>query len=331
MIKLDGTKNKKKLGANAILGVSMAVAKAASLEKKIPLYMYLREIYNLKLKNYSLPKPMMVVIEGGKHAINSIDFQEYLISPYKYNSVKENIRCGIEIYLKLKDLLLKKGYSCNIGNEGGFALNNLNSNEDPLKLINDAIIKSGYNPMKDVGISLDIASSEFYKNKKYFLKKENIVLNSFDLINYYEKIIKKYPIVSIEDGLSQDDWENWIKLNQKFKDQILVIGDDLTVTNKKLLEKAISLNAINSIIIKLNQIGTLTETIECFLLARKNNISTIMSHRGGGETNDTAMIDLAVALNCEFVKVGPTRGERVEKYNRLMEIEDELKGSFFLP
>ncbi|MFH1188653.1 MAG: phosphopyruvate hydratase [bacterium] len=322
MISLDGTENKSNLGANAILGVSMAVARAAANEKEIPLYQYIRKTYDLPIERYILPNPMFVVIEGGKHADNSTDLQEYLLSVIGDVSVKENVRCGIEIYLTLKTVLKERGYNVNVGNEGAFAPSGISDNELPLQIILEAIKKSGYEAGKDVGISIDAAASEFYKDGKYHLKIEEKEFDSAQLIEYYLQWFKKYPIITTEDMLDQDDWKAWIILTE----QSLVpnIGDDLTVTNVKRLQKALDGKAINAILIKLNQIGTLTETVDCCMLARENGLMTVISHRGGGETNDTSMIDLAVAVNAGFVKVGPSRGERVEKYNRLMEIEDEL-------
>lgn len=324
MIELDGTENKKKLGANAILGVSVAVARAAANEKKLPLYKYIRDVFELPIKNFILPNPMMVEIEGGKHADESTDLQEYIISPMGGKNAKENVRYGIEVYLSLKKVLKEKGYSVNVGNEGAFAPVGLKTNEEPLKLFVEAIERAGFKAGKDVGISLDPAASEIFENGKYVLKKENKMLTSEEMIDYFENWVNKYPIITLEDALHEDDWDNWPKLTERLGKKIPIIGDDLTVTNIKRLQKAIDLKAINSILIKLNQIGTLTETVDCCMLARKNNFMTVVSHRGGGETNDTTMIDLAVAVNSGFVKVGPSRGERVEKYNRLMEIEDEL-------
>ncbi len=324
MIELDGTENKKKLGANAILGVSLAAARAGANEKKVPMYQYIRDIFKLPIKDFILPNPMMVVIEGGKHADKSTDLQEYMASPIGSVSVKENIRCGIEIYLTLKKILKKKGYGVNVGNEGAFAPSGLKTNEAPLKLIEEAIKKAGYKAGKDVGISLDPAVSEIFKNGKYQLKKERKKLTSKQMIDYFEKWVKKYPIITLEDPLHEDDWGNWTKITKLLGKKISIIGDDLTVTNPKRLQKAIELKAINAILIKLNQIGTLSETVDCCMLARKGGLMTVISHRGGGETNDTTMIDLAVAVNSGFVKVGPSRGERVQKYDRLMEIEDEL-------
>jgi enolase len=324
MKKLDGTENKKRLGANAILGVSLAVARAASNEKQIPLYKHIRDTFKLPIKNYILPNPMIVIIEGGKHAAKSTDLQEYMVSPIGNKSVKENVRCGIEIYLTLKKILKQKGFSVNVGNEGAFAPEGLSTNEAPLEFIQEAVRKAGYKLGKDAGISLDPAVSEIFENGRYMLKKENKRLNSEQMIDYFEKWVNKYPIITLEDPLHEDDWDNWPKVIKRLGKKISIIGDDLTVTNPKRLQKAIEMKAINAILIKLNQIGTLTETVECCMLARKNNFMTVVSHRGGGETNDTSMIDLAVAVNSGFVKVGPSRGERVCKYNRLMEIEDEL-------
>jgi len=324
MIALDGTENKSKLGANSILGVSLAVARAAASEKKIPFYQHIREAFKLPIKDYILPNPMMVVIEGGKHADQSTDLQEYMISPIGNDSVKENVRRGIEVYLALRKILKQKGYSVNVGNEGAFAPSGLPTNESPLEIIIEAIKAAGYEPGRDVGISLDPAVSEIFKDGKYELKKEGKKLTSAEMINYFAAWVAKYPIITLEDALHEDDWENWPKLTAKLGSKIPIVGDDLTVTNPKRLQKAIDMKAINAILIKLNQIGTLTETVETCMLARKHGFMTIISHRGGGETNDTSMIDLAVAVNSGFVKVGPSRGERVEKYNRLMEIEDEL-------
>ncbi len=330
MIDLDGSERKTNLGANSILGVSLAVARATANEKKMPVYQWIRENFDLKNsgllcdKNYVLPNPMMVVIEGGAHADQSTDLQEYMISMIGNDSVKENVRRGVEIYLNLKKVLKDRGLNSNVGNEGAFAPNGLESNESPFELIAEAVKKSGYEFGKEVGISLDPAISELYENGVYELEKENKKLSSDEMITYFENWVEKYPIITLEDALAETDWQAWPKLTEKLGGKIAIVGDDLTVTNPKLLQKAIDEKAINSILIKLNQIGTLSETVECCMLARKNNIMTIISHRGGGETNDSTMIDLAVAVNAGFVKVGPSRGERVEKYNRLMEIETEL-------
>ncbi|MBL7169594.1 MAG: phosphopyruvate hydratase [Candidatus Aenigmarchaeota archaeon] len=325
MIELDGTENKSNLGGNAILGVSLAVARAAANEKMIPFYKYIRDVFNLDINSWKLPNPMMVVIEGGKHADQSTDFQEYMISPIGGSSVKENVRMGIETYLTLKKNLKSKGFTVNVGNEGAFAPNGLETNESPLPLIIEAIEKAGYKSGEDIGISLDPAISEIFENGFYNLKKEGKKLTSEQMIDYFVNWVEKYPdIIVLEDPLHEDDWEYWPKITEKLGDKIAVMGDDLTVTNPKRLQKAIDTKAINSILIKLNQIGSLTECVDCCMLARKYGMMTVVSHRGGGETNDTSMVDLAVAVGSGFIKVGPSRGERVCKYNRLMEIEDEL-------
>ncbi len=324
MIKLDGSENKKNLGANAILGVSLAVGRAAANERKIPMYRYIREAFDLQIKSFVLPNPMMVVIEGGKHSDQSTDLQEYMISPIGNESVKENVRQGVEVYLTLKKVLQENNYSVNVGNEGAFAPNGLPTNESPLDFIKEAIERAGYIPGNDLAISLDPAVSEIFEDGKYQLKKEGRSLTSEEMIEYFAAWVNKYPIITLEDPLHEDDWDAWPKITKLLGEKLPIVGDDLTVTNPKRLQKAIDLKAINAILIKLNQIGTLTETVDCCMLARKHNFITIISHRGGGETNDSTMIDLAVAVNAAFVKVGVSRGERVEKYNRLMEIEDEL-------
>ena len=322
MIKADGTENKQKLGGNSILGASLAVARASANERKRPLYMHIRDALDVNLKGFHLPGPMMVVVEGGKHADNSTDLQEYLISIKGKDKAREKVRKGIEIYLAVKDVLKSRRYNTNVGNEGAFAPSGMPDNEEPLKIITEAIKKSG---MKDVGISHDAAASEIFSGGKYILSKEKKELSSSEMIRYFENWAKKYNLITLEDPLAEDDWESWTEITKKLGSKIKIIGDDLTVTNINRLEKAIKLKAINTILIKLNQIGTLTETVDCCMLARKNKMDTIVSHRGGGETNDTFMVDLAVAVNSSFIKVGPSRGERVEKYNRLMEIGEELR------
>ncbi len=325
MIKLDGTPNKERLGANAILGVSMAVAKASAKSHNMPLYRYIREVFDLKISEYFLPNPMMVAIEGGKHAHDSTDFQEYLISPIGNDSVSENVRRGIEVYFKLKEVIKRAGYSTNVGNEGAFAPAGVKTNEEPIKMIMEAIGMSGLEIGKEVGISLDPAASEIFENGKYNLSVEGKKYSSKELIDYFDKWFEKYPILTAEDLLDESDWDNWEVLNKiGKKHDIKIVGDDLTVTNVEKLERAINSDCIGAILIKLNQIGSLSETVKTCVLARKNGLITIPSHRGGGETNDSSMVDLAVALNSSFIKVGPTRGERVSKYNRLMEIELEL-------
>ncbi|MDP3244780.1 MAG: phosphopyruvate hydratase [bacterium] len=327
MIDLDGTANKSKLGGNAILGVSLAVARAAARAKQTPLYDYIREAFQLPYKNYQLPKPMMVLIEGGKHAANSTDLQEYLIAVTRGKNIKELVRRGAEIYLALKQVLKEKNLNANVGNEGAFAPEGLKNNEAPWQLILQAIKKAGYGAGKDVMLAADPAVSEIFAQGKYRLTKEKKSLSSRQMINYFKKWVAKYPFLTLEDPLSEDDWQWWPVITRELGKKIRIIGDDLTVTNPARLAKAIKLKAINAILIKLNQIGTLSETIKTIEMAHQAGMWSIVSHRGGGETNDTFMIDLAVATNSEFVKVGVSRGERVEKYNRLMEIEDELKSS----
>ncbi len=322
MIDLDGTETKSRFGGNAILGVSMSICRAQANEEKIELYEYLRKIYDLKSAN-RLPKPMVVMIEGGKHADNTTDLQEYLVSAMGNKSATENVRMEMEIYQALKKILKREGLSINVGNEGAFAPDHIKNNELPMQYLVEAIKSVGYTPGVDAGISIDAAASEFY-DEKYNLRIENKILSSEELINYYSEWIDKYPFVSWEDMLSEFDWESWPKLLEKIGGKFPLIADDLTVTNTKIWQEAIDKKTANAIIIKLNQAGTVSETIECCKLAIANNFWTITSHRGGGETNDTFMVDLAVAVGSEYIKVGPTRGERVEKYNRLMRIEEEL-------
>jgi len=324
MIEADGSENLSKFGGNAILAVSMAVCRAQANEEQIPLYLYIKKIFDLKNK-IILPKPMVVMIEGGKHADNTTDLQEFCLSAMSNKSSAEHVRMEMEIYQALKKILKKDGLSVNVGNEGAFAPNNIISNEKPLEYLVEAIKNAGYIPGVDCGISLDAAASEFFDNK-YNLKIENKSLTSEELINYYCQWIEKYPFVSWEDMLSEFDWENWPILQSRINGRFPLIAYDLTVTNTKIWQKAIEKKAANAILIKLNQAGSVTKTVECCKLAIANNFWTITSHRGGGETNDTFMVDLAVAVGSEYIKVGPTRGERVEKYNRLMRIEEEING-----
>jgi len=326
MISLDGTENKAKLGGNAILSVSLAVAKAMANEKKVGLYEHVKEVFEIDNNFSTLPQPMVVVIEGGKHADDTTDLQEYCISSIKADSVKEGVRHVIESYHALKKILKKNNLSTNVGNEGAFAPNGIPSNEAPFEYIVDAIKAAGYIPGEDLAISVDAAASEFYQDGKYHLSLENKSLSADELISYYEEWLKKYPVATFEDMHDEDDWEAWPKmLNLCEKYNVELIGDDLTVTNIKRLQKAIDEKAISAILIKLNQIGTLSETVGTCLLAREHNMMTVFSHRGGGETNDVAMVDVAVAVGSSYIKVGPTRGERISKYNRLMEIERELE------
>lgn len=327
MIQLDGTPNKANLGGNSILAVSLAVARAQATEERLPLYAYIRQTFKVLLTDYVLPNPMVVVIEGGKHADETTDLQEYIISTYGKPTAAENVRMAIEIYDELKAVLKKAGLSTNVGNEGAFAPSGIKSNTAPLEFILEAIKRTSYIPNQDVGISLDAAASEFFRSETgtYHLKLENRDFTGPELIDFYSEWFHKFPIVTIEDMLHEDDWENWPLLTKKASaNKIVNIGDDLLVTNKARVEKAIALKAVTGVLIKLNQAGSLTETVDTCLTARQAGYLLAPSHRGGGETNDAAMVDLAVALNAEFIKVGPTRGERVSKYNRLMEIELEL-------
>lgn len=323
MLSKDGTKNKTRLGGNAILAVSIATARAGALATHTPLYAYLRRVYRLPFKNYSLPKPMMVTIEGGRHADNSTDFQEYMLTAVANKKRRELIRMTLESYMAVRDILKARGYSTNVGNEGAFTPP-LPKNESPLPILVAGIKKAGYKPGKDIAISIDPAASEVYKNKKYKLAIEKRSLSAKQMTQFFERWINKYPIVVLEDPLAEDDWENWVALYKKVGKKVKVVGDDLTVTNVDRLQEAIDRKAINSILIKPNQIGSVSETIKTIMHAHNNNIGTVISHRGGGETADTFIIDLGVAANSLWYKIGPTRGERTEKYNRLLAIEDEL-------
>lgn len=329
MIELDGSENKSKLGGNAILGVSLAVARAAANSKKIPLYKHIIDTFNIDNNLSKLPQPMVVTIEGGKHADDTTDLQEYCMSAINIDSPTLGIQKVLESYHALKNILKNEKLSTNVGNEGAFAPNGIPSNEAPLAYIIQAIQTASYIPGTDIGISIDAAASEFYdpQTQKYNLSLEKKSLTGIEINAYYEDWLKKYPsIISMEDMHHEDDWEAWIALNKIVKKyNVELIGDDLTVTNITRLQEAIDKKAISAILIKLNQIGTLTETVDCCMLAKKHNMMTVTSHRGGGETNDAAMVDLAVAVDSNFIKVGPTRGERVSKYNRLMEIERELQ------
>ncbi len=322
MIKLDDTANKKEIGANASLGVSLACCRAGALSSGLPLYKYIRKIYDIQLSNYKLPLPLLNVLNGGKHANWATDIQEFMIIPQGKLFAKR-IQTGSEVFHALADVLKAKGYNILVGDEGGYAPK-LKTNEEALKLLQLAIKKAKYKN-KDVGLALDAASTEFYnpKTKKYKFDRKSITGQS--LINLYVKWQKKYKLVSIEDGLAEDDWRDWQKLTEKLGDKCLLIGDDLFVTDEKRLQKGIDQNVANAILIKPNQIGTLTETIAAIALAKKNDYKVIISHRSG-ETADTFIADLAVAVNADYIKAGSmSRSERVEKYNRLMEIEEELK------
>jgi enolase len=326
MIKLDGTDNKANLGGNSILAISIATANAAATSQKKELYQYIIDTYQTGVDLQSLPQPMIVVIEGGKHADETTDLQEFCMSATREGSVAENVRMIIETYHQLGKVLKEQKLSTNVGNEGAYAPNGIPTNESPFGYIVEAIGRAGYKPGADIGISIDAAASEFFHDGKYDLKIEGRKLSADELNSYYQTWLEKYPIATFEDMLHEDDWENWPKL-KAICDQynVPLIGDDLTVTNPVRLQKAIDMGAISAILIKLNQIGTLTETVECCMLARKNGLMTTTSHRGGGETNDTTMVDVAVAVGSAYAKVGPTRGERISKYNRLMAIERQLR------
>ena len=315
MIELDGTPNKSKLGANAILGVSMAALKAAALNAHKPLYRYIGE-------GKTLPRPMMNIINGGAHADNSLDFQEYMIIPMQ-TKFTDIMRVASEVFHTLKNILKDKGLATSVGDEGGFAPN-LSSNEEGFKLIMDAIIKAGYNPGVDVCLGIDVAASEFYKDGKYNLAGEGRSLNTDELIDYYADLITKYPIISIEDPVDENDWEGFTKITEKLGNKIQLVGDDLFVTNKECLKKGIELHAGNAILLKVNQIGTITETLETIELARAYNYKTVISHRSG-ETEDTTIAHLAVGLNLGQIKTGSiSRTDRICKYNELIRIEEEL-------
>jgi len=318
LIKLDGTENKSNLGANAILGVSMASARAAASYLKVPLYKYLNP------KNeFLMPVPMMNILNGGSHAENNVDIQEFMIYPFGAKSFSEALRMGTEIFHYLKMELSAKHLNTSVGDEGGFAPN-LNTNEEAIEIILKAVKKAGYKAGKEIFIALDVAASELYKNNKYKLDSENRAFSSLEMINYLTTLANKYPIISIEDGLDEKDWEGWKNLNKKLGDTVQIVGDDLTVTNVKHLQKAIEVKAINSILIKLNQIGTITETIEAINLAKKENLGVIISHRSG-ETEDTIISDFSVAMAMGQIKTGSaSRSDRIAKYNQLLRIEEEL-------
>lgn len=325
LIKLDGTPNKSRLGANAIVGVSMAVAHAAANYSDMPLYRYLGG-----LAARTLPVPMFNILNGGKHAADSTDFQEFMIMPTGASTFHEALRWGVEIYHSLKAVLHDTGYTTGIGDEGGFAPS-LKSNEQAVEIIVQAIAKAGYRPGKDIFIALDPASSEFYDNGTYNLAKEGRKLSSQQMVDFWADWVNKYPIISLEDGLAEDDWAGWKLLNQRLGKRVQLVGDDLLVTNPERIAKAIREKACNSLLAKVNQIGTLTEAIQAVRDAQQAGWTTVISHRSG-ETIDTTIADLAVALNCGQIKTGaPARGERTVKYNRLMQIETELGDSAVYP
>lgn len=322
LIRLDGTKNKSRLGANAILAVSMAVACAQAKSSNLELFQYLHLLFN-KNDNYKIPYPMMNIFNGGKHAIGASDFQEYMIIPNIDTSFKDRLRAGSEIFHTLKSILLEEGFQVLVGDEGGFAPS-LGSNTKPLDYIIKAIEKAGYTPGKDVFIALDIASSEFFEKNIYYLKAENKKLTYIELMKYYDTLVKNYPIKSIEDPFDQDSFDIWSRFNADYGDSIQIVGDDLYVTNIDRLKIGIEKKSSNAILIKLNQIGTVTETLAAINLARQNNMNCIISHRSG-ETEDTFISDLAVATGVGQIKTGSlSRSERISKYNRLLRIEEFL-------
>jgi len=319
LIALDGTPNKAKLGANAILGVSIAAAKAAAAEKKIPLYRQFAD-----RQEYVLPVPQLNVLNGGRHADNNVDLQEFMIVPLGAPSFSEALRSAAETFQALKQVLHEKGYETSVGDEGGFAPR-LRSNEEPVELILTAIQKAGYQPGKDIAINIDPAASEFYQDGHYvFHKSDKTRKSSDEMIALWADWVKKYPIPSLEDGLAEDDWDGWKKLTDRLGKQVQLVGDDIFVTNPEIFAKGIQKGIANSILIKLNQIGTVTETLRCIELAQKNNYTCVVSHRSG-ETDDTTIADFTVATGVGQLKTGSAcRGERIAKYNRLLEIEKEL-------
>jgi enolase len=325
MIKLDGTDFKSSLGANAILGVSLACAKAGSNSSKLPVYEYVREIYNIKSDRYVLPVPLMNIINGGEHADNNVDLQEFMIAPVSAPSFREALRVGCEVFHSLKKVLKEKGYATGVGDEGGFAPN-LKSNVQALEVMCEAVKAAGYEVGKDIVFALDVAASELYENNKYTLEgavKEK-AKTSKDMIAFYENLLKEYPVISIEDGLSESDWDGWKVLTEKLKSRVQLVGDDLFVTNTKIFKDGINKGIANSILIKVNQIGSLSETVATVQMAYKAGYTAVMSHRSG-ETEDSIIADLAVALNTGQIKTGSaSRTDRMCKYNQLLRIEEEL-------
>ena len=318
LVRLDGTPNKGRLGANAILGVSMAVARAAASSVGLPLYLYLGGVAAKEL-----PVPMMNILNGGEHADNNVDIQEFMIMPVGAKSFSEALRMNAEIYHNLKALLKEKGLSTALGDEGGFAPN-LNNNAEAIEVILEAVVKAGYKPKDDIVIALDVASSEMYKDGKYHLEGEGVVKTSEEMVDYLADLCEKYPIISIEDGLAEDDWAGWKLLTKKIGKKVQLVGDDLFVTNEERLVQGINKGVANAILIKVNQIGTLTETFNAIETAKRAGYTCIISHRSG-ETEDTTLADIAVAVNAGQIKTGaPARTDRVAKYNQLLRIEEDL-------
>lgn len=318
MRSLDGTSNKAKLGANAILGVSLAIARAAAAECGMPLYRYVGGV-----SASTLPVPMMNILNGGSHADNKIDIQEFMVMPFGAETFSDGLRMGTEVFHTLKEVLKKKGHSTNVGDEGGFAPN-LGSNEEAIEVVLEAIEKAGYKPGEDIYIALDAASTEFYKDGKYIFESTGEERTSSEMVSFWKDWTKKYPIISIEDGLAEDDWKGWKELTNAIGSKVQCVGDDLFVTNTERLAQGIQQGVANSILVKVNQIGTLSETIEAVNLATRNSYTSVMSHRSG-ETEDSTIADLAVALNTGQIKTGSaSRSDRIAKYNQLLRIEEEL-------
>ena len=323
MIELDGTENKENLGANAILAVSLGIAKVAAIDLDIPLYEHIANLNGTPGK-FSMPVPMMNIVNGGEHAANNIDIQEFMVQPVKAEKFSSALQCGAEIFHSLKRVLDERGLSTAVGDEGGFAPN-LSSNEEALALISEAVSEAGYVLGEDVVLALDCASSEFYKNGTYSLSGENKVFDSNDFVNFLDQLSSDYPILSIEDGMDESDWDGWEELTKKIGDRVQLVGDDLFVTNTKILQKGIDKKIANSILIKFNQIGSLTETLSAIKLAKNSGYSVVISHRSG-ETEDTTIADLAVGTDAGQIKTGSLcRSDRVAKYNRLLRIESELQ------
>jgi enolase len=325
LLLLDGTPNKGRLGANAILGVSLAAARATANHFRMPLYRYLGG-----LGARTMPVPMLNILNGGKHAADSTDFQEFMVMPTGASTFREGLRWGVEVYHSLKKILHDRGYDTGVGDEGGFAPS-LKSNEQALEVILEAIEKAGYAPGKDLRIALDPATSELYQDGKYVLAKEGRSLTTEEMVAFWENWVRQYPIISLEDGLAEDDWEGWKMLHERLGDHVQLVGDDLLVTNSERIRRAVQERACNALLTKVNQIGTLSEAIQAVRDAQQAGWTAVMSHRSG-ETEDTTIADLAVALNCGQIKTGaPARGERTAKYNRLLQIEAELGESAVYP
>ncbi len=325
MIELDGTENKKRLGANAILGVSLAVAHAAAASQDLPLYRYLGGV-----GARTLPVPMMNIMNGGKHAAGATDMQEFMVMPVGATSFSEGLRWGVEIYQSLKKILSKKGYPTTVGDEGGFAPR-VSANSEAFDLIMEAIREAGYAPGEDIMLAMDPAATEFYEDGKYHLKVEGKALTGREMVDFWESWLDRYPIISIEDGLAEDDWDNWALMVERLGDRLQIVGDDLLVTNVKRIEQALERKAANSLLCKVNQIGTLTEAIESVNLVQRHGWTAVISHRSG-ETEDATIADLAVAFNAGQIKTGaPARSDRIAKYNQLLRIEEDLGDSAIYP